>query len=99
MTVYHHSEQDHKVTRRNSRDSNMEKMQFIVLQTHLTFLMTYSLCINTSTLQRDGAEDQDDAEQAGGEAGGGQEQGQSAGRRQGGDAQAGAGERQAETQV
>ena len=47
----------------------------------------------------DGAEDQDDAEQAGGEAGGGQEQGQSAGRRQGGDAQAGAGERQAETQV
>ena len=47
----------------------------------------------------DGAEDQDDAEQAGGEAGGGQEQGQSARRRQGGDAQAGAGERQAETQV
>ena len=39
----------------------------------------------------DGAEDQDDAEWAGGEAGGGQEQGQ------GGDAQAGGGECQAET--
>ena len=61
--------------------------------------MIFCLCNNTSLLQRDGAEDQDDAEQAGGEAGGGQEQGQSAGRRQGGDAQAGAGERQAETQV
>ena len=46
-----------------------------------------------------GAEDQDDAERAGGEAGGGQEQGQSARHCQGGDAQAGAGERQAETQV
>ena len=50
-------------------------------------------------MQWDGGEDQDDADQAGAEAGGGSERQPGAEQRQGGETQGGAGEHEAETQV